>query len=134
MRRKTEGSFDDLFADNGGLSSSSGAETIRISDIEPNKKQPRKNFDNEALRQLADSIREHGVIQPLIVQSMSNGNYNILAGERRRRAAKMAGLTDIPAVIRDDLSEEQSMQITAGISVSPAIFAALQRLSPAIIL
>lgn len=111
MRRKTEGSFEDLFADNGGLSSGGGPETIRLSDIEPNKSQPRKTFDNESLRQLADSIREHGVIQPLIVQSLSNGNYKIIAGERRWRAAKMAGLTDIPAVIRDDLTDEQAMQI-----------------------
>lgn len=111
MHKRTEGSFEDLFADNGGLSLGDGTETIRLSDIEPNKNQPRKSFDNEALRQLADSIREHGVIQPLIVQSMSNGNYRIIAGERRWRAAKMAGLTDIPAVIRDDLSEEQAMQI-----------------------
>lgn len=111
MRRKTEGSFEDLFADNGGLSSSGGPETIRLSDIEPNKNQPRKSFDNESLRQLADSIHEHGVIQPLIVQSLSNGNYKIIAGERRWRAAKMAGLTDIPAVIRDDLTDEQAMQI-----------------------
>lgn len=113
MRRKTEGSFDDLFADNGGLglNGGGGAETIRLSDIEPNKNQPRKTFDDEALRQLADSIREHGVIQPLIVRSLSNGNYQIIAGERRWRAAKMAGLTDVPAVVRDDLSDEQAMQI-----------------------
>lgn len=112
MGRKTEGSFSDLFADNGGLFGGDGAEsTIRISDIEPNKNQPRKNFDEEALRQLADSIREHGVIQPLIVRSLDNGNYQIIAGERRWRAAKMAGLSDIPAMIRDDLSNEQAMQI-----------------------
>lgn len=111
MGRKTEGSFNDLFADNGGLSGGDGAESIRVSDIEPNKNQPRKTFDEEALRQLADSIREHGVIQPLIVQSLSNGNYRIIAGERRWRAAKMAGLADIPALIRDDLSDEQAMQI-----------------------
>lgn len=111
MGRKTEGSFSDLFADNGGLLGSDGAETIRLSDIEPNKNQPRKSFDEEALRQLADSIREHGVIQPLIVRSLDNGNYQIIAGERRWRAAKMAGLSDIPALVRDDLSDEQAMQI-----------------------
>lgn len=110
MARKTEGSFSDLFMDNGGFGGD-GAETLRLSDIEPNKNQPRKNFDNEALRQLADSIREHGVIQPLIVRSMPNGNYRIIAGERRWRAAKMAGLSEIPVQIRDDLTEEQTMQI-----------------------
>ena len=110
MARKTEGSFSDLFMDNGGFGSE-GAETLRLSDIEPNKNQPRKTFDNEALRQLADSIREHGIIQPLIVRSLPNGNYQIIAGERRWRAAKMAGLTDIPVQIRDDLTEEQTMQI-----------------------
>lgn len=110
MARKTEGSFSDLFMDNGGFGGE-GAETLRLSDIEPNKNQPRKNFDNEALRQLADSIREHGVIQPLIVRSLPNGNYQIIAGERRWRAAKMAGLTEIPVQIRDDLTEEQTMQI-----------------------
>lgn len=110
MARKTEGSFSDLFMDNGGFGSE-GAETLRLSDIEPNKNQPRKTFDNEALRQLADSIREHGIIQPLIVRSLPNGNYQIIAGERRWRAAKMAGLADIPVQIRDDLTEEQTMQI-----------------------
>lgn len=110
MARKTEGSFSDLFMDNGGFGGDP-AETLRISDIEPNKKQPRKTFDNEALRQLADSIREHGVIQPVIVRSLPNGNYQIVAGERRWRAAKMAGLKDIPVMIRDDLTEEQAMQL-----------------------
>ena len=108
--KKTEGSFSDLFFDNGS-DSAEGASTLRLSEIEPNKGQPRKTFDKEALQQLADSISEHGVIQPLIVRSMPNGGYQIIAGERRWRAAKMAGLSEIPAVIRDDLTEEQAMQI-----------------------
>lgn len=108
--KKTEGSFSDLFFDNGS-DSAEGASTLRLSEIEPNKGQPRKQFDKEALQQLADSISEHGVIQPLIVRSMPNGGYQIIAGERRWRAAKMAGLSEIPVVIRDDLSEEQAMQI-----------------------
>lgn len=108
--KKTEGSFSDLFFDNGNVSSE-GASTLRLSEIEPNKGQPRKQFDKDALQQLADSISEHGVIQPLIVRSMSNGGYQIIAGERRWRAAKMAGLSEIPAVIRDDLTDEQAMQI-----------------------
>lgn len=108
--KKTEGSFSDLFFDNGS-ESAEGASTLRISEIEPNKDQPRKHFDKESLQQLADSINEHGVIQPLIVRSMPSGAYQIIAGERRWRAAKMAGLSEIPVVIRDDLTEEQAMQI-----------------------
>ncbi len=107
--KKTEGSFNDLFFDNGGSGESNL--TLRLSEIEPNKDQPRKSFDKEALQQLADSISEHGVIQPLIVRSLPSGSYQIVAGERRWRAAKMAGLSEIPVVIRDDISEEQAMQI-----------------------
>lgn len=109
MPRKTEGSFSELFMDNVG--DSEGTQTLRLNDIEPNKRQPRKKFDSDALKSLADSISEHGIIQPLIVRSMPTGNYQIVAGERRWRAAKMAGLSEVPVVIRDDLSEEQTMQI-----------------------
>ena len=108
--KKTEGSFNDLFFDNGS-ENAQGTSTLRLSEVEPNKDQPRKHFDKEALQQLADSISEHGVIQPLIVRSMPDGSYQIVAGERRWRAAKMAGLSEIPVVIRDDLTEEQAMQI-----------------------
>lgn len=110
MARKTEGSFSDLFMDN-SLSDEESVATLRLSEIEPNKNQPRKSFDNDALKQLADSIAEHGVIQPLIVRSLPGGNYVIIAGERRWRAAKMAGLSEIPVVIRDDISDEQAAQI-----------------------
>lgn len=110
MAKKTDSSFEDLFYDN-DVSEEQGSQTLRISEIEPNKNQPRKNFDSEALKQLADSITEHGIIQPLIVKSLPNGNYQIVAGERRWRAAKMAGLSEVPVVIRDDLSEEQTAQI-----------------------
>lgn len=109
MARKTESSFDELFFDNN--IGSEGVSTLRISEIEPNKNQPRKSFNNETLKQLADSITEHGVLQPLIVRSIAAGNYMIIAGERRWRAAKMAGLSEIPVIIRDDLSDEQAMQI-----------------------
>lgn len=109
MGRKTGSSFDELFAENGSFGSE-GATTVHISEIEPNKNQPRKSFDEETLRQLADSIRENGIIQPIIVRSMSNGSYQIIAGERRWRAAQIAGLSDVPVLIRDDLSEEQIMQ------------------------
>lgn len=109
MARKTESSFDELFFDNNV--GEEGVSTLRISEIEPNKNQPRKSFNNETLKQLADSITEHGVLQPLIVRSIAAGNYMIIAGERRWRAAKMAGLSEIPVIIRDDLSDEQAMQI-----------------------
>ncbi|MCM1165081.1 MAG: ParB/RepB/Spo0J family partition protein [Lachnospiraceae bacterium] len=110
MPRKTESSFNDLFFDNSVESAENGT-TLRLSEIEPNKEQPRKSFDNESLRQLAESITEHGVLQPLIVQSLPSGNYRIIAGERRWRAAKMAGLSEIPVIVRDDITEEQAMQI-----------------------
>ncbi len=101
--------LDSLFADN---SSEDGKEvsTLRISDIEPNKDQPRKDFDAEALAALADSIREHGVLQPILVRPISESRYQIVAGERRWRASKMAGLTEIPAVIRE-MTEEETMQL-----------------------
>ena len=75
--------------------------TINLNLIEPNKKQPRKKFDNEKLESLADSIRENGLIQPIIVIPGENGRYTIIAGERRWRASKKAGLTEIPVIIRD---------------------------------
>lgn len=86
---------------------------IQISKIEPRKDQPRKDFDPSALQVLADSIAEHGVIQPIVVREYTDptlmGNYEIIAGERRWRAAKMAGLNEIPAVIMtgDDLKVAQ---------------------------
>ena len=70
--------------------------TLPISRVEPRKDQPREHFDEERLQDLADSISRHGLIQPVIVRQMENGDYQIIAGERRWRAARMAGLTDIP--------------------------------------
>ena len=74
---------------------------LRIIDIEPNMSQPRTSFDEEKLSELADSIRQHGVIQPITVRREGNGLYRIIAGERRWRAARMAGLKEIPAIIID---------------------------------
>ena len=84
-------------------SAASAANTLRISEIEPRSDQPRKTFDREPLEALADSIAQFGVIQPIVVRENKNnaGTYEILAGERRWRAAKMAGLSEIPAVILD---------------------------------
>ena len=77
----------------------SGSMLLPISQVEPGLNQPRKNFDDEPLLDLADSIREHGIIQPLTVRRLSSGYYQIIAGERRWRAAKLAGLMEVPAVI-----------------------------------
>lgn len=83
-----------------------GVEKIKTSLIDPKSGQPRKTFDADGLARLADSITEHGVLQPILVRASGNGRYQIIAGERRWRAAKMAGLSEIPAVLldRDDLA------------------------------
>ncbi len=73
---------------------------LRITDVEPRSDQPRKHFDREQLQLLANSISQHGVIQPIIVTENQNGTYSIIAGERRWRASKIAGLSTIPAVVR----------------------------------
>ena len=76
-----------------------GSLSLPISQVEPGLKQPRKRFDDASLADLADSIRVHGIIQPLTVRRLASGYYQIIAGERRWRAAKLAGLTEVPAVI-----------------------------------
>lgn len=78
---------------------SEGALSLPISQVQPGLNQPRKRFDEETLADLADSIRVHGVIQPLTVRRLSSGYYQIIAGERRWRAAKLAGLSEVPAVV-----------------------------------
>lgn len=75
--------------------------TVRLSEIEPNRDQPRKQFDEQALAELTDSIVQHGVLQPLLVRPMAIGGYQLVAGERRWRAARAAGLTEVPVVIRE---------------------------------
>lgn len=99
-----------LFEDNSSSVGENGQEMIKISEISPNKDQPRKEFDLGALEQLADSIREHGVIQPLILRPLTSGGYQIVAGERRYRASRMAGLTELPAIIRD-FSDQEAMEV-----------------------
>lgn len=74
---------------------------LKVTEVEPNRDQPRKNFDQEALEELAESIKEYGLIQPIVV-TKKEGYYGIVAGERRWRASKIAGLTEIPAIIRED--------------------------------
>ena len=75
--------------------------TLKISEIEPNRSQPRKDFDEKALTELAESIKEHGLIQPILVRPLIGGGYQIVAGERRYRACRMAGLTEVPVTIRE---------------------------------
>lgn len=94
-----------LFEDNRD-DSQSGVTTVRISEIEPNLSQPRKQFDEEALLELADSIAAHGILQPLLIRPTSGGTYQIVAGERRWRAARLAGLSEVPALIREITDEE----------------------------
>lgn len=99
--------LDALFIDN---TTDSGPVTLRISEIEPNRGQPRKEFEESALADLADSIREHGVIQPLLVRPLPSGGYQLVAGERRWRASRMAGLSEVPVVIRE-LSDHETMEL-----------------------
>lgn len=82
---------------------------LRTMEIEPNRSQPRKNFDNDAIAELAQSIKHFGIIQPVVVRQLPNGVYRIVAGERRWRAARMAGLEEIPVIIRtfSDIEETQ---------------------------
>ena len=100
--------LDSLFNDNSN--EVQVKKTLRISEIEPNRDQPRKAFSDEAITALADSIREHGMLQPILVRPISSGGYQIVAGERRWRAARMAGLDEVPVTIRE-LSDLETMQI-----------------------
>lgn len=98
--------LDAIFAENSG-DTAEGAVTVKIGEIEPNREQPRKEFDSAALSELADSISQHGVLQPLLLRPMLSGGYRIVAGERRWRAARMAGLSEVPAVIREMTDAEE---------------------------
>ncbi|MBQ9468613.1 MAG: ParB/RepB/Spo0J family partition protein [Clostridia bacterium] len=90
--------LDAIFLDNTAPESGT-APMLRVSDMKPRKDQPRKNFSLESLQQLADSIKDHGLIQPIVVRETLGGNYEIIAGERRWRAAQMLGMSEVPAVI-----------------------------------
>ncbi len=96
-----------LFADN---AQESGILTLKISEVEPNKANPRVDFDEQALMELSESIAEHGVLQPIVVRPIPTGYYQIVAGERRWRASRMAGLTEIPAIIKE-LDDITTMEI-----------------------
>lgn len=102
------GGLGSLFEDN--VAKVPTKRTLRISEIEPDRKQPRKYFDSTAISELANSIRVHGILQPILVRPLPGGGYQIVAGERRWRAAKIAGLEEVPVVIRE-LTEMETAQI-----------------------
>ena len=101
--------FDDNFLSDDVNLNGKNITTLKISDVEPNRNNPRKQFDNEKLASLADSIAAHGIIQPITVRPFE-GSYQIVAGERRWRAARMAGLSEVPVLIVE-LSDSETMQI-----------------------
>ena len=100
--------LDALFEDNGN--ESHGSQTVRLSEIEPNKNQPRQSFDEASITSLAESIREHGLIQPILVRPIETGGYQIVAGERRWRACRMLGMSEVPVLIRE-LSDFETAQL-----------------------
>ncbi len=87
----------------------SGTTLLKISEIEPNKNQARKSFDESAITELAESISQHGVLQPLLVRPLPGGGYQLIAGERRWRASRAAGLTEVPVIIKSLTDEEASV-------------------------
>lgn len=101
MKKGLGRGLDSIFADNyiEVAAKDEGIQTIRISQIEPKADQPRKYFDEESLLELSESIKAHGLLQPIIVRESSQGYYQIIAGERRWRASKLAGLTEISAIV-----------------------------------
>lgn len=104
--------IDSLLLDN-SLEESNSAQAVKLNlmDIEPNKEQARKQFDEQALSELADSIAEHGVLQPLLVRPIIGGGYQLIAGERRWRASRLAGLTQVPVIIKE-LSDTEAAVIS----------------------
>lgn len=101
--------LDAIFAEN-DMENGTSTVVLKLNEIEPNRTQPRKDFDETALAELADSIAQHGVLQPLLVRPLMSGGYQIVAGERRWRAARMAGVGEVPAVIRE-LSDGEVMEL-----------------------
>lgn len=101
--------LDLIFAEN-DTEDPNSVVVLKISEIEPNRDQPRKEFDEEAMAELADSIAQHGILQPLLVRPIFGGGYQIVAGERRWRAARMAGVSEAPVVVRE-LTDGQVMEL-----------------------
>lgn len=101
--------LDALFQDNSPIESEKSVLTLSVNEVEPNREQPRKEFDEDALSELSKSIEQNGVIQPILVRPVTGGTYQIVAGERRWRAARMAGLTEVPVIIREMSDEEAAV-------------------------
>ncbi len=101
--------LDALFQDNSPIESEKSVLTLSVNEVEPNREQPRKEFDENALSELSKSIEQNGVIQPILVRPVTGGTYQIVAGERRWRAARMAGLTEVPVIIREMSDEEAAV-------------------------
>lgn len=94
---------------NNNIEKSDGVFTVKINSVEPNRNQPRKTFNEDALTELSESIKQYGIIQPIVVQK-KNDYYEIIAGERRWRAAKQAGLKEVPVIIKD-YSDQETVEI-----------------------
>lgn len=112
-KERLKNGLDSLFEDNFNEIStekSEGITAVRISLVEPDRNQPRSNFDEEKLAELADNIRQHGVLQPILVRPTGGERYQIVAGERRWRASRLAGLTEIPVIVKE-LSDIEVAQI-----------------------
>ncbi|MGN0708468.1 MAG: ParB/RepB/Spo0J family partition protein [Faecalibacterium sp.] len=107
LGRGLESLFEDAAL---SLDSSAAAQTLPLREIEPDPGQPRKTFNEQSLSELAASIAEHGLLQPIAVRPRIAGGYTIVAGERRWRAARIAGLTEVPVIIKD-VSPEQAMEL-----------------------
>lgn len=101
--------LDVLFAEN-TLEDEARTVSLPIHEIVPNREQPRKQFDDEALAELSASIAQHGVLQPLLVRPLPDGSYQLVAGERRWRASQMAGLTEVPVVVRE-MNEQEAAEL-----------------------
>ncbi len=101
---------EDIIPEKSQKEEKSGVKILKLRDVEPNPAQPRKNFEKDKLEALASSIREHGIIQPIVVKPQKNGMHLIVAGERRWRAAKLAGLSEVPCV-EGDYTEKQVMEL-----------------------
>lgn len=111
MKKKAMGRGLDAIFESNSESVNDGVSVLSISDVEPNPSQPRRTFDENALAELTESVKKRGVIQPILVREAGDGFYIIIAGERRYRAAKAAGLTEIPAIIMD-ISEGDAAEIS----------------------
>ena len=110
MERRLGKGLGSLLGGTSAMSESQGVNEVAVDEIHPNPDQPRKSFDSEELDELRDSIRRHGVLQPICVRPAEEG-YEIISGERRWRSARLAGLQAIPVVVREDVSDDEMMEL-----------------------